>query len=62
MFNLFTTKTIASNTTTELLTNPLVLEEKEILKAQAADANRLQVIASILEIQPRIVVGGGGAS
>ena len=61
-FNLFTSKTIASNATTELLTNPLVLEEKEVLKVQAANANRLQVLASILEIQPRIVVGGGGAS
>ena len=62
VFNLFTTKTIASNTTTELLTNPLILEEKEVLKVQAAYANRLQVLASILEIQPRTVVGGGGAS
>ena len=62
VFNLFTTKTIASNATTELLTNPLILEEKEVLKVQAANANRLQVLASILEIQPRTVVGGGGAS
>ena len=62
VFNLFTTKTIASNTTTELLTNPLILEEKEVLKVQAANANRLQVLASILEIQPRTVVGGVGAS
>ena len=40
---------------TELLTNPLVLEESEALKIQAADANELHVIASILEIQPREV-------
>ena len=58
VFNLFTTKTISSNTTTELLTNPLILQESEILKVQAGDANRLQVIMSILEVQPRTVVGG----
>ena len=60
-FNLFTSKTIASNTTTELLTNPLILQENEILKVQAADANRLQVIASVLEVQPRTVLGGAAS-
>ena len=50
VFNLFKDKTIASKATTELLTHPLILEENEILKAQAADANELHVIASILEI------------
>ena len=55
IFNLFNTKTIATITTTELLTNPLVMEESETLKVQAADANELHVIASILEIQPREV-------
>ena len=55
IFNLFKTKAIASNATTELLTNPLVMEEGEALKVQAADANELHVIASILEIQPREV-------
>ena len=48
-------KAIASKATTELLTNPLVMEESEALKVQAADANELHVIASILEIQPREV-------
>ena len=61
VFNLFTSKTIASNTTTELLTNPLILQENEILKAQAADANRIQVIVSILEVQPRTVLGGAAS-
>ena len=61
IFNLFTSKTIASNTTTELLTNPLILQENEILKAQAADANRIQVIVSILEVQPRTVLGGAAS-
>ena len=55
IFNLFKDKAIASKATTELLTQPLIIEEGEILKVQAADANRLHVIASILEIQPREV-------
>ena len=50
VFSLFKDKTIASKTTTELLTHPLILEENEVLKAQAADANELHIIASILEI------------
>ena len=55
IFNLFKDKAIGSKATTELLTNPLVMEEGEILKVQAADANQLHVVASILEIQPREV-------
>ena len=55
IFNLFKDKAIASKATTELLTNPLIMEEGESLKVQAADANELHVIASILEIQPREV-------
>ena len=50
VFNLFKDKAIASKATTELLTHPLILEENEVLKAQAADANELHIIASILEI------------
>ena len=50
VFSLFKTKAVASNATTELLTSPLVVEESEILKVTAADANRLHVVASILEI------------
>ena len=55
VFSLFKTKSVASNTTTELLTHPLVIEESEIIKVQASDANELHVIASILQIQPREV-------
>ena len=55
VFSLFKTKAIDTNTTTELLTHPLVVEESEILKVQASDANELHVIASILQIQPREV-------
>jgi|TARA_A100001015_G_scaffold23009_1_gene26058 hypothetical protein len=54
-FSLFKTKAVASNTTTELLTNPLVVQESEAIKVQASDANELHVIASILQIQPREV-------
>ena len=50
VFNLFKDKSIASKATTELLTHPLILEENEVLKAKAADANELHIIASILEI------------
>ncbi len=39
VFSLFKTKTISGNTTTELLSQPLVVEESEILKVQAGDAN-----------------------
>ena len=55
IFNLFKDKAIASKATTELLTHPLVMEEGEALKVQAAQANELHIIASILEIQPREV-------
>ena len=48
-------KAIASKASTELLSQPLVMEESEILKVQASDANELHVVASILEIQPREV-------
>ena len=56
VFSLFKTKAVDTNTTTELLTYPLVVQESEILKVQASDANELHVIASILQIQPREVV------
>ena len=55
VFSLFKTKTISANATTELLTGPLVLEESEVLKVTAATANRLHVVASVLEIKPREV-------
>ena len=49
VFSLFNVKTINANTSTELLTRDLILQEGEILKATAATANRLHVIASIQE-------------
>ena len=56
IFNLFKDKAIVSKATTELLSQPLIMQESEVLKVQAADANELHVVASILEIQPREVV------
>ena len=50
VFVLFDVKTIAGHAIEQLLTEPLILQESEILKVTAADANRLHVVASILEI------------
>ena len=50
VFSLFKDKDISAKATNELLTQPLVLLESEVLKAQAATANRLHVVVSILEI------------
>jgi hypothetical protein len=47
---LFKTKAVAANATEELLTAPLVIQEGEILKVTAATADRLHVVASILEV------------
>jgi len=47
---LYKAKSIAANTTTELLTQPLVLEDGDVLSAQAAGGNALHVICSLLEI------------
>ena len=50
IFSLFKVTAIAANTTIELLTEPLVVQENEILKVTAATADRLHVVASLLEI------------
>ena len=50
VLSLFKVKAVGANTTVELLTKPLVLAESEILKAEAATANRLHVVASYMEI------------
>tara|TARA_Y100000114_G_scaffold155984_1_gene181622 strand:+ start:1190 stop:1510 length:321 start_codon:yes stop_codon:yes gene_type:complete len=50
VFSLFKTKSISANTTIELLSQPLVVQASEILKVTAATANRLHVVASILEV------------
>ena len=49
-FGLFKTKAVGALATEQLLTEPLILLEGEILKVTASDANELHVVASILEI------------
>jgi len=49
VFNLFQVKDVGANTSVELLTRDLILQEGEILKATAATADRLHVVASIQE-------------
>ena len=50
VFSVFKVKAVSANTTVELLTAPMVVEESEILKVTAATANRLHVVASLLEV------------
>ena len=50
IFSLFKSKTIGANATTELITQPIILQESEILKAQATTAGRLHMVVSLLEI------------
>lgn len=50
VFSLFKVTAVAANTTVELLTAPLVVQENEILKVTAATANRIHVVASLLEV------------
>ena len=50
VYSLFEVKAITSTTTVELLTAPLVLQATEILKVTAATADRLHVVASLLEV------------
>ena len=49
-FTLFNVVDIAANASTQLLTEPLIMLEDEVLQVTAADADRLYVVASILEI------------
>tara|TARA_R100000541_G_scaffold20217_1_gene30074 strand:+ start:27 stop:371 length:345 start_codon:yes stop_codon:yes gene_type:complete len=49
-FTLFNVKAIVANTSEQLLTEPLIMLENEVLQVTAADADRLFTTASILEI------------
>ena len=49
-FTLFNVEAIAANESKQLLTEPLIMLEGEVLQVTAADANRLFAVASILEI------------
>ena len=50
VFSVFKVKAVGANGTVEFLTEPLVIEESEIIKVTAATANRLHVVASFLEV------------
>ena len=50
VFNLFKVKAVSANGTIELLSRDLLLTAGDILKVQAATANRLHVVASSTEI------------
>jgi tetrahydromethanopterin S-methyltransferase subunit H len=49
VFVIFNVKATSANTTVELLTRPLVVQESEVLKVTAGNANRLHVVGSYLE-------------
>tara|TARA_R100001443_G_scaffold4291_1_gene12728 strand:+ start:1055 stop:1375 length:321 start_codon:yes stop_codon:yes gene_type:complete len=50
VFSLFKDKAVSAKATEELLSAPLVVQEGEILKVTAGTADRLHVVASILEV------------
>ena len=50
VFSIYKVKAVGANGTVELLTAPLVVQASEILKVTAATANRLHVVASLLEV------------
>ena len=50
VFSLFKSKSVGTNATEQLLSEPLILQESEILKVTATTADRLHVVASILEL------------
>ena len=50
IFSLFKTKAIGANATEQLITEPIIMMENEVLQLTAATANRLHVILSVLEI------------
>jgi len=55
VFSLFSVKAISASGTSELLSQPLIVAESEIIKVTAAAANRLHVVLSALEIKKRDV-------
>ena len=50
VFSLYKVRAVSANATVELLSAPLVVDASEILKVTAATANRLHVVASLLEV------------
>ena len=60
MLLLFKVKAVGANTTIELLTKDLILQSGEVIKVQAATANRLHVVASVQELSKTRTSSGGG--
>lgn len=50
VFSLFKTKAVSANETLELLSQPIILQESEVIKATAATGNRLHIVLSVLQI------------
>ena len=50
VFSVYKEEAVGAKATKELLSQPLVVEEGEIIKVTAATANRLHVILSVLEM------------
>ena len=50
VFSVFKDKAISAKATVELITQPIILQESEVLKAQVATADRLHMVVSLLEI------------
>lgn len=50
VYSLFTSKVISANSSVELFTKDLILVSGDVIKVTANTANRLHVIASIIEI------------
>ena len=50
VFSVYNVKSVSANTTVELLTHPLVMNQDEEIKVQAENANDLHVVLSALEI------------
>ena len=49
-FSLYNVKAIGANATEQLITEPIIMMENEVLQVTAATANRLHVTLSVLEI------------
>lgn len=50
VFSVYSVKAISGPSTEELVTNAFVVEENQIVKVTASTADRLHVVASLLEI------------
>ena len=50
VFSVYSLEAISGPATNELLTGPLVVQENEVIKVTAGTVDRIQVVASLLEI------------